>query len=60
MTIAGLSLILILGIVNLLLIIFQISTGKRWLNVDFNWHRRVGKVLLLTAVLHAVLALLAA
>lgn len=60
MTIAGLSLILILGIVNLLLIIFQISTGKRWLRVDFNWHRRLGKVLLLTAVLHAVLALLAA
>ncbi len=59
MTIAGVSLILIFGVINLLLIIFQLSTGKRWLKINFKWHRRLGPVLLLTAVIHAILAFLA-
>lgn len=58
MTIAGVSLVLILGIVNLILIIFQVSTGKKWLRVNFAWHRRLGLVLLLTAIAHGVLAYL--
>jgi hypothetical protein len=58
MTIAGVSLVLILGIVNLILIIFQVSTGKKWVKVHFAWHRRLGLVLLLTAIAHGVLAYL--
>lgn len=58
MTIAGVSLVLILGIVNLVLVLFQVSTGKKWLRVNFAWHRRLGLVLLLTAIAHGVLAYL--
>ncbi len=58
MTISGVSLVLILGIVNLVLVLFQVSTGKKWLKVNFAWHRRLGLVLLLTATVHAVLAYL--
>lgn len=58
MTIAGVSLVLILGIVNLVLVLFQVSTGKKWLRVSFAWHRRLGLVLLLTAIAHGVLAYL--
>jgi len=58
MTIGGISLVLILGIINLVLVLFQVSTGKKWLKVNFLWHRRLGVVLLLTAVVHAVLAYL--
>lgn len=58
MTVAGVSLVLILGIVNLALVLFQVSTGKKWLKVNFLWHRRLGVLLLLTAIVHAVLAYL--
>lgn len=58
MTIAGISLVLILGIANLVLVLFQVSTGKKWLRVNFAWHRRLGLVLLLTAIAHGLLAYL--
>ncbi|HAR36248.1 MAG TPA: hypothetical protein DCR87_04970 [Acidobacteria bacterium] len=58
MTIAGISLVLFLGIVNLILILFQVSTGKKWVKVHFAWHRRLGVLLFLTALVHAVLAYL--
>ncbi|MBM3292969.1 MAG: hypothetical protein FJY82_00430 [Candidatus Aminicenantes bacterium] len=58
MTVAGISLVLILGVINLLLVLFQVGTGKRWLKVNFAWHRRLGVALLLTALLHAGLAYL--
>jgi hypothetical protein len=59
MTIFGVSLILMLGILNLALILFQVSTGKKWLKVPFSAHRRTGFILLLSALAHAVLAFLA-
>jgi hypothetical protein len=59
MTIAGVSLIVILGLVNLLLVLFQIATGKRWISVPFSWHRGGGVVLLVGALIHGVLAFLA-
>lgn len=52
--------ILWLGILNLLLVLFQISTGKRWIKVSFRWHKTGATVLLVSAVLHGLLALLAA
>ncbi len=55
--IAGVSLILILGVLNLLLILFQMSTGLQWVKVPFRVHRRTGGVLLLSAAIHAYLAL---
>lgn len=58
MTVAGLSLVLLLGIVNLILVLFLVSTGKKWLKVNFLWHRRLGLLLLFTAVINAVLAYL--
>ncbi len=58
MTVAGISLVLLLGIINLILVVFQVSTGKKWLKVNFTWHRRLGILLLFTAIIHAVLAYL--
>ena len=59
MMIGSVSVILILGILNMLLILFQISTGLRWIKVPFQVHRRTGITLFVSAVLHAFLALLA-
>ena len=59
MMIGGVSIILILGILNMLLILFQISTGLRWIRVPFRVHKRTGIVLFFSAVLHAALAFFA-
>lgn len=58
MTIGGVSIILILGIINLLLIFFQMSTGLRWIRAPFGVHKKSGITLLITATLHAILAFL--
>jgi len=59
MIIGGVSAILILGILNMLLILFQISTGLRWIGVPFHVHKRTAIVLFFSAALHAVLAIFA-
>jgi len=59
MTVGGISIILILGILNMLLILFQISSGLRWIKVPFGVHKRTGGTLFFSASLHAVLAILA-
>jgi len=56
--IGGVSIILILGIINMLLMMFQISTGLRWIRVPFQVHKRTGITLFLSAALHAFLAIL--
>ncbi len=58
MTIGGLSIILLLGIFNFLLILFQLSTGHRWIKVPFGFHRKTGIILLISATLHGLLAFL--
>jgi hypothetical protein len=58
MSIGGISLILLLGIINLILLLFQLSTGLRWVKVPFGTHRKTGMALFISAVLHALLALL--
>jgi hypothetical protein len=50
------SIILLLGILNMVFIVFQISTGLRWIKVPFGIHRRTGIILFLSAALHAILA----
>jgi hypothetical protein len=59
MMIGGVSIILVLGILNMLLILFQISTGLRWLKIPFQVHRRTGITLFFSAAVHALLAFLA-
>jgi hypothetical protein len=59
MMIAGVSVILLLGVVNFLLILFQVSTGRRWIKVPLVWHRRGAATLVVTALAHAVFAFLA-
>ena len=58
MTIGGVSIILILGLLNLVLVAFQISSGLRWIKVPFTVHRRSGILLFFSAVIHAFLAIL--
>jgi hypothetical protein len=59
MNIGGVPIILMLGILNFLLILFQLSTGLRWIKVPFGVHKKSGMILLISATLHAVLAFLA-
>jgi hypothetical protein len=59
MTIAGVSIVLILGICNLLLVFFQAASGLRIIKAKFRVHKKTGLILLVSAVTHAVLAILA-
>ena len=59
MKIGGVSIILILGFINMILILFQLSTGFRWIKVPFGIHRSTGIILFISAILHAILAYLA-
>lgn len=49
--------ILSLGILNLLLILFQLSSGRRWIKVPFGVHKRTGMLLFFSAALHGLLAI---
>jgi hypothetical protein len=56
MSVGGVSIILILGILNLFLLVFQLCTGMRWIKVAYKTHKRTGIVLLVSAIIHAGLA----
>lgn len=56
----GISLVHILGIINFILLLFQLSSGQHWIKVKFGIHRKVGLVLVATASLHGFLALVTA
>ncbi len=56
--IGDIPIILILGIFNFLLILFQLSTGMRWVRVSFRTHRKSGILLLIFASIHALLGIL--
>ena len=58
MKVGGVSIILVLGFINMILILFQLSTGLRWIKVPFQVHRRSGIILFISAVLHGILAYL--
>ena len=58
MKIGGVSIILILGIINMALVLFQMSTGLRWLKISYSVHKKTGIILFFGAVLHAFLAIL--
>jgi hypothetical protein len=59
MTIAGISLILILGVCNLCLVLFQAASGLRLIKPKFGVHKKAGLALVVSATAHAVLAFLA-
>lgn len=59
MTVAGLSIILILGVINFCLLLFQLASGLRLMKISPRVHRQNGIVLFVTASFHALLALLA-
>lgn len=50
-------LILGLGVLNMLLITFQVASGRRWIKVKISVHRRSGQLLFVLALLHGALAL---
>jgi len=56
--IGGISIVLILGVINFLLILFQLSSGLRLIKVSFLIHRKTGIALLISASLHALLGIL--
>jgi hypothetical protein len=58
MSIGGVSLILLLGIVNFLLLGFQLISGLHVVKVPFSAHKTAGILLCITGAVHGVLALL--
>jgi len=59
MTIAGVSIILILGLCNLALVLFQAVSGLRIFKVKIGVHKKTGLALVVFAVAHGLLAYLA-
>lgn len=55
--IAGMPLHLWLGILLFLFIIFQIVVAKRIFPLPFRWHRVMGYVILLFAIIHGAMAI---
>ncbi len=59
MTLAGVSLVLLLGIANFILLAFQLSSGLRWILVPLGVHRLTGMILAVSGTVHGGLAILA-
>ncbi len=58
MKIGGVSIILVLGLINLLLLSLQLSSGLRWIKLPFGIHRKTGIALFVTALIHGVLGII--
>ncbi len=56
----GMSLVQILGVINFMLLMFQLFSGQHWIQVKIGIHRKVGLALVATASLHGFLAILTA
>jgi len=54
----GINFILVFGLLNLLLIVFQLLSGFRIVKVTFSMHRKCGFVLCVLAFCHGALAFL--
>jgi hypothetical protein len=53
------TLLPVTGAVNFILIAFQVASGRRLINVPIQIHRKTGLILLVTAAVHGILALIA-
>jgi len=60
MRIGGMSLVQILGLINFMLLMFQLFSGQHWIQVKSGIHRKVGLALVVTASLHGFLAIVTA
>ncbi len=60
MRLGGMSLVQILGLLNFMLLMFQLFSGRHWIQVKIGIHRKVGLALVVTASLHGFLAMVAA
>ena len=58
MTIGGVSIILILGIINFLLLLVQLTSGLHIVKLSFRVHKSAGIILFITGSLHGLLAIL--
>lgn len=56
--ILGLNIIQLLGIFNLILLLYQLLSGLRIIKFSFKIHRGTGILLFISAVCHALLAFL--
>ncbi|MBN1534276.1 MAG: hypothetical protein JXA20_16505 [Spirochaetes bacterium] len=59
MKLFGVSIILLLGILNLVLVALQLLGGLRILKIPFKVHRTCGILLAVSSVLHGILAMAA-
>jgi hypothetical protein len=57
MTIFGVSIILLLGIVNFILLMFQLLSGMHVIKAPFRVHKFSGIALVISAALHGILAI---
>jgi hypothetical protein len=53
----GINIILWLGIINLLLALFQLLSGLRYIKVKYRLHKTMGIVFFFTAFTHGIYAL---
>ncbi len=58
MTIGGVSIILILGIINFILLLLQLTSGLHIIKLSFNFHKNAGITLFITGSIHGLLAIL--
>ena len=58
MTLGGISIVLIFGIINFILVSFQLASGLHLIKVPFVLHKNVGVALCFTATIHGALAIL--
>ena len=59
MKIGGVSIILLLGVANMLLLTFQLMSGFHRIRVPVSVHKKTGVVLFFCAIIHGLLAALA-
>ena len=59
MQIGGISIILLLGVVNALLLLFQLLSGFRVIKVSYSIHKKTGILLFFTAFIHGALGIVA-
>jgi hypothetical protein len=53
----GINIILWFGVINLLLILFQLFSGLHLIKVNFKIHKTFGIILFFTAFIHGIYAL---
>ncbi len=59
MTIGGVSIILIGGLVNLILLLFQLLSGLHYIKVPLGVHKKTGILLVVFAIIHGILGFIA-